>query len=111
MDIHNLIEGWLTAWSSKDINKYGSYYAKDFKSQGGASLKSWLDYKNRLNRKYDYIKVTQRNLVVQNRKGKRIATFIQEYKSNRLKTVGTKKLIFVRENGQWKIYREIWKKK
>lgn len=111
VDIQNLIEGWLSAWSSKDIKKYGSYYAKNFKSQGGASLQSWLDYKNRLNRKYDYIKVSQRNLVVQNRSGRRIATFVQNYDSNRLKTVGTKQLVFVREDGQWKIYREIWKKK
>ncbi|MEW6671400.1 MAG: L,D-transpeptidase family protein [Thermodesulfobacteriota bacterium] len=110
-DVKKLVEGWLTAWSSKDIKKYGAYYAKDFKSQGGAGLEAWLDYKRQINQKYDYIKVTQRNLVVRNQKNKSVATFIQNYESSGLKTEGTKQLILVRENGQWKIFREIWQKR
>jgi len=111
LEIKNMVQDWLSAWSSKDVEKYGAYYAKNFKSQGGASLESWLDYKSRINRKYDYIKVTQRNLVVRNQKNKSIATFIQNYESSGLKTEGTKQLILIRENGQWKIFREIWQKK
>ena len=38
------------------------------------------------------------------------ATFIQKYESSGYRAVGEKKLIFKRENGQWKIYRERWKK-
>ena len=111
LEIKNMVEGWLNAWSSKNIKRYGAYYAKDFKSQGGASLQAWLDYKRGINQRYDYIKVTQRNLVVRNQKKKSIATFIQNYESSGLKTVGTKQLILIRENGQWKISREIWQKK
>lgn len=111
LEIKNMVEGWLSAWSSKNIKKYGAYYAKDFKSQGGASLESWLDYKRGINQRYQYIKVSQRNLVVRNQKNKSIATFVQNYESSGLKTVGTKQLILIRENGQWKIFREIWQKK
>jgi ketosteroid isomerase-like protein len=110
-EIHARVNGWLSAWSSKDIAKYGAYYAKDFKSQGGASLQSWLNYKTELNQKYDYIKVTQRNLVVRKQGQRYIATFVQYYDSNALKTVGTKQLVFVQEEGQWKIFRESWQKK
>lgn len=110
-EIRAMVEGWLRAWSSKDIKQYGRFYAKDFKSQGGASLQSWLDYKSRINRRYDYIKVTQRNLVVKNQRNRSVATFTQKYESSGLNTEGTKQLILVRENGQWKIFREIWQKK
>lgn len=111
LEIKNVVDGWLQAWSSKDVNQYGAYYSRDFKSEGGAGLQSWLDYKRQLNKRYDYIKVTQRNLTTQKRGEKVIANFFQTYESSNLKTAGNKQLILVRENGQWKIFREIWKKK
>jgi len=110
-EIQDMVKGWLSAWSSKDITRYGAYYARDFKSEGGAGLQSWLNYKKQINQRYDYIKVNQRNLVVRNQGNRHIATFIQNYESSGLKTVGTKQLIIVQENGQWKIFREIWQKK
>ncbi len=58
-EIPDMIDGWLKAWSSKDIKRYGKYYASNFRSQGEASLKNWLKYKKRLNRKYDYIRVSR----------------------------------------------------
>lgn len=108
--IPDMIDAWLRAWSAKDIQTYGSYYSRSFRSQGGASLDAWLDYKRRLNRKYKYIRVTKRNLSVKQGKTQSVATFVQDYRSNRLNTLGTKKLILVRENGRWKIFRESWKK-
>jgi len=109
--IQTMVKDWLSAWSSKDITRYGAYYARAFKSEGGANLQSWLNYKSRINQRYDYIKVDQRNLVVKNQGNMRIATFTQDYESSGLKTVGTKQLVLVIENGQWKIFREIWQKK
>ena len=110
LDIPEMINAWLDAWSSKDIQAYGSYYSKNFKSQGGAGLDSWLKYKSRINRKYKYIRVKQRKLSVQKGNRKSIATFVQDYESSGFRTVGFKKLILIREKGQWKIYRETWKK-
>lgn len=111
LEIKSVVDGWLQAWSSKDINRYGAYYSRDFKSEGGAGLQSWLDYKNQLNKRYKYIQVTQRSLTAQKRGERIIADFFQVYESSGLKTSGNKRLILVRENGQWKIFREIWKKK
>ena len=109
-DIQVMVDGWLKAWSSKDIETYGRYYAKDFRSQGGANLDAWLKYKDRINKKYKYIRVTIRNLSISRGKTRSVATFVQKYESSAFKTVGSKKLILIRENGQWKIHREIWKK-
>ncbi len=109
-NIHTTIDAWLSAWSSKDITRYGTYYAQDFRSQAGVSRRSWLRYKNGLNQKYNYIRVTQKKLVI-TRKSKMVkASFIQTYTSDKYKAVGIKKLLLKKENGRWKIYRETWKK-
>ena len=107
-DIQAMIDNWLKAWSSKDISAYGRYYAKHFRSQDGTDLKGWLKYKRRINRRYDFIRVTQHNLSIVKRNNRRVVTFYQDYVSSGFSTKGTKKLILIREEGQWKIYREIW---
>jgi murein L,D-transpeptidase YafK len=109
-EIAQMIDAWLKAWSSKDIKRYGAHYARDFHSQGGADLKTWLKYKDRLNRKYDFIQVSEKNLVIKRDKNKSTVYFVQTYASNQYKAVGMKRLVLKREGTQWKIYRESWKK-
>ena len=108
-EIEGMIKGWLKAWSAKDIQQYGDFYAKAFRSQG-MNRKSWLRHKDRLNKKYAYIQVSMKNLVIQKGEDKSIATFQQTYKSPGHQAVGNKRLVVVRENGQWKIFRETWKR-
>ena len=110
-EIVGLVDGWLSAWSGKNIRAYGSYYAKDFKSEGGADLDAWLAYKKQLNRKYRYIHVTRDKMTIRKDKNRRKVRFIQTYRSSRFKAVGVKELILKREGEEWKIYREIWKKR
>jgi murein L,D-transpeptidase YafK len=109
-EITRMIDAWLKAWSSKDIKRYGAYYARDFHSQGGADLETWLKYKDRLNRKYKFIQVSKKNLVIKRNKNKRTVYFVQTYASNQYKAVGIKRLVLKREGTQWKIYRESWQK-
>ncbi|MBU1162851.1 MAG: L,D-transpeptidase family protein [Proteobacteria bacterium] len=106
-NIKDLINTWVTAWSAKDIKQYGDCYAKNFISQGGASLQNWLKYKNRLNKKYDSIQVSIDNLVIKKDRNKIKAYFIQTYVSSGYRTVTSKRLELLREKGLWKIYREI----
>ena len=108
--IEEIIEGWLKAWSAKDTKAYGDYYAQYFRSQG-MNRQRWLKYKKRLSKKYAYIKVEADNIKIRKGQKKSIATFLQTYKSPSYRAVGTKKLILVRENGRWKIFRETWKKR
>ncbi|MBW2567834.1 MAG: L,D-transpeptidase [Deltaproteobacteria bacterium] len=107
--IENLIDGWLKAWSAKDITTYSKYYADNFRSQG-MNLKSWLKYKKRLNRKYNFINVSKNKLTIKKSRKRADVSFVQTYKSNVFKAVGIKRLILIREKGLWKIYRETWKK-
>lgn len=107
-EIAGMVEDWLKAWSSMNIRSYAGFYAFDFRSQGGANRKSWLAYKQRLNRKYEFIRVTHKNLKIDPKKNRATVSFTQTYACDQFKTTGTKRLILKREQGQWKIFRELW---
>ena len=108
-EIENLIDEWLKAWSDRDITRYGKFYANNFRSQN-MNLRSWLKYKEQLNRKYNFINVSKDKLIIKKSKKRVEVSFLQTYKSNDFKAVGIKQLILIREKGLWKIYRETWKK-
>ena len=108
-EITNFVDKWLKAWSIKDIKQYGSYYSSDFRSQG-MNLKAWLNYKDSLNRKYDFIRVSRDNLIIKKSGNKTTVSFVQTYASNAFKAKGIKKLILIQEKGGWKIFRETWQK-
>lgn len=109
-DIEALVDKWLAAWNHKDIETYGNCYASDFRFQR-MDRDAWLKKKKRLNQKYKYISVLKENLIIKTSEKINSATFIQKYESSGYRAVGKKQLIFKRENGQWKIFRERWKKK
>jgi len=90
-EITNFVDEWLKAWSAKDIKQYGSYYSSDFCSQG-MNLKAWLNYKDSLNSKYDFIRVSRDNLIIKKLGNKTTVSFIQTYISSTFKAEGIKKL-------------------
>ena len=104
------INGWLKAWSSRDIGLYGSYYAKDFRSQG-MDRRSWLKHKDQIYRKHDYINVSIEKLVIKPGSNAGHASFVQIYKSSGLNNTGFKELVLKLEDGKWKIFRESWRKR
>jgi hypothetical protein len=109
-EIEALVDGWLTAWSAMDIDDYGNYYSRDFRARG-MNREDWLRYKDQLNRSYEFIRVTGRNIRAKPEGGGRArVSFVQRYESDRYRGVGLKNLILKREGGEWKIYRETWQK-
>jgi len=109
-EIRSLVDGWLSAWSEMDIERYGDYYARDFRSQG-MGREDWLRHKDRLNRKYEFIRVTGKNVKARPEGDDRArVSFVQRYESDRYRGVGVKRLILKREGGEWKIYRETFQK-
>ncbi len=104
------LKQWLAAWSGKDMDKYASFYAKNFYADG-LSKKKWVKRKRHLAKKYDYINVSGSNFKLHTAGKKSNVTFYQKYESSGFTAQGTKKLTLVDEGGLWKIYRESWKKK
>ncbi|RPH52210.1 MAG: hypothetical protein EHM85_03735 [Desulfobacteraceae bacterium] len=109
-EIRETVDGWLNAWSSRNINEYGDYYAIDFRSQG-MNREEWLKHKDYINGKYDYIDVSIEKQAIKPGSDFSHVSFIQIYKSSGLKNVGFKKLVLKLEEGKWKIFRESWKKR
>ncbi|MDI6687304.1 MAG: L,D-transpeptidase [Desulfobacterales bacterium] len=108
-EITNFVDKWLKSWSEKDIKRYESCYSNNFCFQG-MNLKAWLNYKNRLNSKYDFIRVSRDNLIIEKSGNKTTVSFIQTYVSSTFQAKGIKKLILVQEKDGWKIFRETWQK-
>ncbi len=108
--VAEVINGWLKAWSSRDAGLYGSYYAKDFRSQG-MNRDSWLKHKEQIFRKYNYIDVSIEKLSIKPGSKSSQASFVQIYKSSGLNNAGLKELVLKLEEGKWKIFRESWKKR
>ncbi len=108
-EISELVKKWIMAWSSKDIETYSNCYASNFRFKK-QNRNAWLRKKRRLNRKYNYIHVREENLTIKKGEEISVATFTQFYESSGYSAVGKKKLLLKREDGQWKIYRETWKK-
>ena len=105
--IADLVDEWADAWSSKDIRRYQGCYAHDFRARG-MGLGAWIRYKDRLNRRYDSIRVWIEDLKIEQGPERSAATFLQRYDSSGHRSVGIKRLRFKRIEGAWKIYRETW---
>ncbi len=104
------INKWLHAWSSKDMKKYASFYASNFRSDG-LNKKKWVARKKALAQKYNYINVSGRDFKVTKRKNNCEVSFFQDYKSSAISSIGIKTLKLVKKGGAWKIYKESWKEK
>jgi len=107
--IANLVDRWLAAWTGKDINAYGACYSRDFRSKQ-MDLQMWLDYKERLNKAYSYIRVSGDNIKIRQDGNTATVTFLQAYASSVHKAKGMKTLILKMEDGKWKIFRETFRR-
>ena len=107
--IEQWLENWLAAWSSNNFRAYGDFYADDFSSRG-MDKNAWIDYKRKINRKYRFIHLAKKDLVLTPSENQLIVSFTQEYECSAFRSVGTKKLVLIRQDNSWKIYRETWEK-
>jgi ketosteroid isomerase-like protein len=112
LEIASMVDRWLAAWSSKNIDAYGDFYAEDFRSQG-KDRKAWLRHKAQLNRQYDYIRVTREtDLTVDAGDPDRpVVSFTQHYDSSGYSATGRKRLVLTQQGDEWKIFRETWRRR
>ncbi len=99
-----ILEEWRRAWETKQLDRYMSFYAKNFRSDN-KNWQGWRSHKERLNRQYREIRVTVGDPIVLRHEGSTLALFSQVYKSDRFSNEGTKRLYF--DSGM-KIIGEEW---
>ena len=110
--VKETFQKWLKAWDKKNLNQYVSQYVEDFKSANGKGLKAYKRYKGQLNRLYDEINVTAKNVRTYYHPKYPVLIFRQNYQSTlengkvAHKSLGTKMLYFNKVAGKYKIAAE-----
>jgi len=101
------VNAWAAAWSSRDANKYLSFYATDFKTPNQESRADWeAERKERIS-KPKSIQVGISNATVKFIDNDHATvSFRQSYRSSHLKTSGNKTLLMVNSGGKWLIQEE-----
>lgn len=100
------LQNWATAWSSRDVDRYLAFYAKDFRPDG-ESYATWL--KSRRERlaapKSIEVKIEQAN-VAQLDTNRATVAFRQHYTSDTRRVVSNKTLTLHKQDGAWLIVKE-----
>ncbi|MDP1524203.1 MAG: tetratricopeptide repeat protein [Rhodocyclaceae bacterium] len=101
------IDGWLNAWSKKDVRSYLAAYAKDFQTPNGQARKAWETERSQRVGKPGKIEVGRDKLSIKAEgDDKVVVRFRQHYKSANLNTSSGKTLVLVKRDGKWLIQQE-----
>ena len=105
--VQETVESWASAWSSKNVRKYLSYYAADFKTPDGESRAAWASSrKERINRP-KHIEVRVSNVAVDfTDKTHATVKFHQSYHASNFKASGGKTMLMVKSGNSWFIQEE-----
>jgi len=107
-EVKKSLLSWANAWSNRDVKRYTASYKNNY-APAGKTHKDWVagrgwNFKNK-----KYIKVSLSGIRITADNNRYRATFKQRYESNTYKDVVNKEIIFMHQNGQWKIAKETTK--
>jgi murein L,D-transpeptidase YafK len=109
-EVKKLVMEWLKAWRESQVERYMSFYGKDFVAQG-RNWHQWRAYKKRLSKKYDKIDISINDLQIFRENGVVLARFTQTYKADGFFSNGMKRLYLLKKSPEWKITYEFFTKK
>ena len=106
-EIVKTVHAWASAWAKKDVTAYLAHYAKDFKTPKGAARADWEKArKQRISApKKIEVGVESPKVSISGDNAASVS-FRQMYRSDVIKTSGTKTLVMVKSNGRWLIREE-----
>jgi hypothetical protein len=101
------LEGWRTAWSSKDLDGYMALYSDQFRANN-MSKSQWRRYKQTLANRYSFIDINLKDVQIFVQGPKIVVRFLQMYKSDQKNDVGDKILYALRVKDKLQIIGENW---
>jgi hypothetical protein len=106
--ILSTVQAWSAAWSGKNVDRYLTYYAPNFKLPGGGTRAAWAAHRReRISRpKSIRVGIVAPQVTLTDASHARV-TFKQSYRSDSLQTNGRKTLVMVRSEGKWLIQEEL----
>ncbi|MFZ2525732.1 MAG: tetratricopeptide repeat protein [Candidatus Ferrigenium altingense] len=106
-EVLKTVNAWAAAWSAKDVKKYLSFYAADFKVPDGESRAAWEAARHERISKPKSIQVGISGATVSFSDSTHAAVkFRQSYRASHLKSSGSKTLLMVKSGGNWLIQEE-----
>ncbi|HET8872044.1 MAG TPA: TolC family outer membrane protein [Aquabacterium sp.] len=103
--VTNRLNAWVEAWMSKDMDRYLSFYGKEFGPIRYTSAK-WITERRRIFDKPGPIEIHLSDIKVVAKGSTVISTFKQTYKSPYYQDKMRKTLTWKQVNGQWVIIKE-----
>lgn len=105
--VANRVESWRQAWVEQDVSRYLGYYSPDYASDNYNNHQAWAKSRDRSLTRPNYIRIQLDQIEVVPLTPKTIqVTFWQAYESNTFKDRVRKKLVWQKQNEQWKIVQE-----
>jgi tetratricopeptide (TPR) repeat protein len=107
-DVLAAVNAWAQAWSSKDVDAYLAFYAKDFRTPKGEPRAEWEKGRRQRILAPKSISVTlDAPQVSRDGDARAKVSFGQAYKSDTLSSRGKKTLVMVKStDGRWQILQE-----
>ncbi len=106
-EVLKAVNAWAAAWSAKDVNKYLSFYAADFKVPDGENRAAWEAARRERISKPKSIQVGISGAKVSFSDGNHATVkFQQSYRASHLKSSGNKTLLMMKSGGSWLIQEE-----
>jgi tetratricopeptide (TPR) repeat protein len=106
-EVLKAVHNWASAWSSRNVNKYLSMYAKDFKTPNNEPRSVWEKQRRERISKPQPIAVSISNASVKMLDENHAkVSFVQSYRSGALKSTTRKTLDMSKTNGAWQIQSE-----
>jgi hypothetical protein len=106
-EVESLVRDWASSWSQQDLQTYFAHYSESYRPELGRSQDEWRRLrKSRLTRP-QWIRVQVDDLEVRQLEDNFIQVRLrQTYRSNVYQDQIHKSLNLIRENGQWRIFKE-----
>ncbi|OIO71912.1 MAG: hypothetical protein CO186_10150 [Zetaproteobacteria bacterium CG_4_9_14_3_um_filter_49_83] len=104
----NALEGWRSAWASRDADAYFAYYAENFHPAGKYStIPAWKAYKRRVitNKKFIEVALSDTKLIFDHDHFVTVQ-FRQSFRSDSFSSEDNKALVWQRQGNEWKIISE-----
>ncbi|HUX89593.1 MAG TPA: tetratricopeptide repeat protein [Gallionellaceae bacterium] len=106
-EVLKALNDWAKAWSSRNVKKYLSMYAKDFKTPNNESRSSWEQQRHDRISKPQPIVVSVSNARIKFLDDNHASvSFVQSYRSGALKSTTLKTLEMTKSDGLWQIRSE-----
>lgn len=107
-EARQLVENWARAWSERDVEKYLSFYGKEFVDDQGISRSAWERVRRQRIQARRSISVTVRDLNVE-LAGENLlkARFVQDFSADAFRESGVAKVLTLsRDDSGWRIVAE-----